>query len=334
MLTVLLATRNRAAIIEETLKAFCRLHQPSSGWKLIVADNGSTDQTPTVLASFAHRLPLCVVSEPTAGKNAALNAGLDLLEGDLTVLTDDDIFPHADWLIELRNAANTQPNYSMFSGRIVPRWEVDPPAWVQWVEKGPVYTLTDPSIKEGQISASSVYGPNMAIRTALFQSGIRFDPSIGPRNSSYAMGSETELTMRLERHGHKAWHVPSAVVEHLVRDYQMRKSWVFQRALRYGRSSFRLRHVSAWHEVRRWTFIPRYYLRQMNFFRRVLQEETKMGWAWLKLNERELFSAHWRRNCLVGIVVEAHLWHRVPGEGNSRTLHEPKLETDFSIDDP
>jgi hypothetical protein len=36
----------------------------------------------------------------------------------------------------------------------------------------------------------------MAIRTAVFQSGVRFDASIGPRNSSYAMGSETELVLR------------------------------------------------------------------------------------------------------------------------------------------
>lgn len=332
MLTVLLATRNRAQIIQETLKAFCRLHPPSSGWKLIVVDNGSTDQTPAVLASFASRLPLCTVSEPTVGKNTALNVGLDLVEGDLTIFTDDDIFPRPDWLIELRNAADTQPNYSIFGGTIVPRWGVDPPPWVRWVEKGPVYTLTDPSMKEGHIPAFMVYGPNMAIRTALFQSGIRFDPSVGPRGSSYAMGSETELTMRLERHGHKAWYVPSAVVEHFIRDYQVCKSWVFKRALRYGRSSFRLRHVSTWHEVG--SVIPRYYLRQMNFFRQVLEEQIKMDWAWLKSSERELFSAHWRRNCMLGIVHEAHLWHRLSsGDSARRRLLSQNSKTDPSTAD-
>lgn len=201
MLTVLLATRNRAAILRETLEAFCRLQQPSSGWKLVVVDNGSSDQTPAVLASFSSRLPLHTVSEPTAGKNSALNTGLDLVEGDLTVFTDDDTFPHSDWLVELRNAADAQLGYSMFGGTVVPRWEVPPPHWVQWLQQGPVYSLTDPLMKEGPVPPFSVFGPNMAIRTSVFQSGVRLDPSIGPRGSNYPMGSETELTLRLDRQG-------------------------------------------------------------------------------------------------------------------------------------
>src|SRR5260370_10532419 len=102
MLTVLLATRNRAAILRKILEAFCLLRQPLSGWKLVIADNGSTDQTAAVLASFADRLPLRTVSEPTAGKNSALNACLGLVEGDRTVFTDDHVFPHPEWLVELR----------------------------------------------------------------------------------------------------------------------------------------------------------------------------------------------------------------------------------------
>src|SRR5690242_1243990 len=117
MLTVVLATKNRAAILRETLEAFCQLQPPSSGWKLVIVDNGSIDQTPEVLASFAGRLPLQTLCEPTGGKNSALNTGLGFVEGDLTVFTDDDTFPHTAWLVELRNAADAQPAYSMFAER-------------------------------------------------------------------------------------------------------------------------------------------------------------------------------------------------------------------------
>jgi hypothetical protein len=258
---------------------------------------------------------------PTDGKNAALNAGLPLVEGDLTIFTDDDIFPHPDWLIELRNAADTQLNYSMFGGAIVPRWEVPPPPWVQWVEKGPVYALTDPSLREGHIPPLLVFGGNVAIRTALFQSGIRFDSATGPRSSSYyQMGSEAELTLRLSRLGHEAWHVANTVVEHFIRDYQMRESWVLQRAIRYGRACFRFWHVEGWEEVTSWFGIPRYYLRQMNLIRRMLQEELKVGWAWLTSDPRELFSARWQRNCYWGIIMEAYLWHQLPGRKQDKLV--------------
>jgi glycosyltransferase involved in cell wall biosynthesis len=307
MLTVLLATRNRATILRETLEAFCRLQEPSSGWKLVIADNGSTDQTPAVLASFADRLPLRTVSEPTSGKNSALNSGLGFVEGDLTVFTDDDVFPHTDWLVELRKAADAQPAYSVFGGAVVPRWESPPPLWVEWVERGPVYTLSDPLMKEGPMPPFLVFGPNMAIRTAVFQSGVCFDPSIGPRSSSYPMGSETELTLRLSRQGCKAWHAPSAVVEHFIRNDQMRKPWVLERAIRYGRGMFRMDYMQKHRGNPAWFGVPR------RFFREIFEEERTIIRAWLRANERELFCARWRRNFLWGQVIEARLSHRSRG---------------------
>src|SRR6185437_2364896 len=303
MLTVLMATKNRAATLRETLESFCRLQEPSSGWKLVIVDNGSTDQTPEILASFANRLPLHTLYEPANGKNSALNLGLGIVEGDLTVFTDDDVFPHADWLIELRKAADAQLAYSMFGGAVVPRWEIRPPHWIRWLQKGPVYALTDPSMKEGPLPPFLVFGPNMAIRTSVFQSGVRLDPSIGPRGSSYPMGSETELTLRLDRQGYKAWFVPSAVVEHFIRDYQMRKGWVLKRAIRYGRGMFRLHNRTDNSEIARsWFEMP-----ILRLYAKVFKEAIKIVRAWLRSDEQGLFSARWRLNYLWGYVIEARL---------------------------
>ena len=240
MLTVLMATRNRGQILANVLAAYCRLQRPSSGWKLIVVDNGSTDETGQVIVSFANRLPLHLLVEPKLGKNRALNAGLEMIEGDSTVLTDDDVFPRADWLLQLRQAADSHPESSMFGGAVLPRWEVHPPSWIRYADLGPVYALTDPSWREGPVIPDLIFGPNMAIRSSVFQSGNRFDSSIGPCGSSYPMGSETEFALRLARQGHKAWYVPNAVVEHFIRAEQLKKEWVLQRAIRFGRGQHRL----------------------------------------------------------------------------------------------
>lgn len=309
MLTVLLATRNRPAILRQTLEVLCCLQMPSSGWKLVIVDNGSTDQTSTVLASFATRLPLHTVFEPTVGKNYALNAGLGLITGDLVVFTDDDAFPHTNWLTELRKAADEHPEYAIFGGAVVPRWESPPPDWVQWFQwlhLGATYALTDPLWQEGPIQPDLVFGPNMAIRTAVFQLGARFDPSIGPRSSSYyAMGSETELILRLSRQGYNAWHVPSAVVEHFIRNGQLEKAWILKRAIRFGRGCFRGGDVE-----RKYEGLPRLFGVPRTFFRQIWREEKSIVKAWLKLNERKLLFARWRRNYLWGQMIEAYLRHR------------------------
>jgi L-malate glycosyltransferase len=279
----------------------------------VAVDNGSTDQTPAVLASFANRLPLRVVSGPTGGKNAALNAGLEFVEGDLTVLTDDDAFPHPNWLIELRKAAEARPEYSIFGGAIVPRWESTPPHWVQWLPEkgGPVYTLTDPSQEEGPIHSPQVFGPNMAIRTAVFQSGARFDPTIGPGSAGYAMGSESQLTGMLGRLGHKSWYVRGAVVEHFIRNEQMRTSWVLKRAMRYGRGRFRLRYLeekpeglTTWFDGPQWFGVPR------RIFRGMLREGIEAIIALPRSNQQALFTARWRFQCLWGGILEARTSYR------------------------
>lgn len=307
MLTVLLATRNRAPLLREVLEAFCRLQPPASGWKLVVVDNGSTDETAQVLASFGDRLPLHSVSEPRLGKNLALNTGLGLVEGDLTVLTDDDVFPHADWLVQLRKAADAQPAYAMFGGAVLPRWEVPPPCWVEWLEPGPVYTLTDPTRQDGPVPPFLIYGPNMAVRTSVFQSGTRFDPSIGPRGSNYPMGSETELAMRLDRQGHKAWYVHNAVVEHFVSAEHLTTVWVLKRAVRYGRGQLRLFGAVKIASAHLWFGVPRYLLRDL------VKAGLTITAAWALRRQKALFRARWRFNYRYGQTIEARILARERG---------------------
>ena len=302
MLTVMLATRNRAPILEKVLQAYCVLEAPASGWKLVVVDNGSTDGTARVIDAFVSRLPLHRVFEPEPGKNRALNAGLALAEGDLIVFTDDDVFPQPDWLAAMRRSADSQPSYAMFAGAILPRWESPPPHWVHWIDLRPVFTLTDPALVEGPVSAGLVFGPNMAIRTALFRTGLRFDTSIGPRGASYPMGSETELVQRLARQGQRAWYSPQAVVEHLVRKAQLEQGWVMDRAVRYGRGKFRLAQTGTAPAGQaslalRW-----------RASRRLLKEGLVMTASRLARRQRALLRARWRFNYWRGQLIEARLF--------------------------
>jgi glycosyltransferase involved in cell wall biosynthesis len=298
VLTVLLATRNRSRIFASVLESFCQLRPPFSGWKLLVVDNGSTDQTSQVVASFANRLPLQSLTEPRVGKNIALNAGLAHLDGDLIVLTDDDAFPHEDWLIQLRNAADAQGQFSIFGGSVVPRREVPPPPWTQWLDERVVYAISDPAWKEGPIAPNLVWGLNMAIRSDVFQSGIRFDISMGPRGSSYPMGGETELILRLHAHGHKAWHVRGAVVEHLIRKQQLSRAWVMQRAINYGRGEFRLQHAD---EIKSRKLLLR---TAPHLFRELQKQALGMTKACVRRRQQNLFSSYWRFNFVRGQIWE------------------------------
>lgn len=236
-MTVLFATFNGADTLPVMLESMVRLRPPLGGWRLVAVDNGSTDFTADFLQSFAGQLPLTLLNEPVNGKNRALNRGIEFVVGDLVVLTDDDVVVDSGWLRSWRDVADRLCEFDVFGGRIVPQWGIKPPAWLlNEVPLGPVYALTDPSWTEGAISAGCVWGPNMAVRRTVFDAGYRFDQNVGPNGKpTYAMGSETEFTLRVERQGFNCAHSPLPVVQHQIPAANMTREWVLSRSFRYGR---------------------------------------------------------------------------------------------------
>jgi glycosyltransferase involved in cell wall biosynthesis len=308
MLTVLIATYNGAKTLPEVLKAYCRLQTPAGGWKLVIVDNGSTDATKQIIHSFVDRLPLTYLFEPSKGKNAALNTGLAHVEGDLVVFTDDDVLPRPDWLLEMRRAADSHRSFSLFGGTVVPRWEIPPEEWIlvilAWLPVGRVFPNTDPSWNEGPIEPYNLFGPNMAIRTEIFEAGYRFDVGIGPRGGNYAMGSETELTVRLSKAGFTSWHCKQAVVEHIVRRFQLNRAWILGRALKFGRGQYRMwiRYEDV--GLKAYLGIPRHLIKD------VVKQALYVGRAKLSGDTAELFQERWKFNYLLGQAIEAWLIHR------------------------
>lgn len=228
----------------QTLEAFCQLVPPSGDWKLIAVDNGSTDETAARIQSFADRLPLELLSVPDRGKNHALNAALEHIEGDLIVLTDDDVVPDAQWLCALQECADSNPQCGLFGGPILPRWPSPPEPWIlKDLPLGMLFAITPDTIKDGEIDCENLWGPNMAVRRSIFDKGVRFNTSIGPDGSAqYMMGSETEFTMRLATLGIKGWFCNAAKVEHIIRPNQLSRSWMLQRFFRFGRARYQMEH--------------------------------------------------------------------------------------------
>lgn len=235
MMTVVFSTHDRCRILPRVLDRYRALAPVPGGWKLVVIANACSDGSGTVLASYAGLLPLTVLEEPQKGKNRALNRALPLIEGDVAVFTDDDVLVEPDWLAELRRGVDAHPEATIFGGTVRPAWERPPPGWLvpYGVDLGMVYALTERP--DGPCDAGDVWGPNMAIRAAVFRDGHRFNAAIGPDGTAvYAMGSEVDLNRRLQSAGHKACFIRRAVVNHMIRADQLDEAWIVQRAYRHG----------------------------------------------------------------------------------------------------
>lgn len=235
--TVLLATRNGAHVLPRTLEGYKAFADDSIRWKLIVVDNGSSDETPQILSHYARELPLTVIYEARPGKNIALNAGLEFIEGNFIILTDDDAVPQTGFIRDWQRTLDEQPNYDVFGGTILPLFEIEPPDWLTKCEHNfaPLYSVR--RLPDGPINACEIFGPNMAVRHQVFASGARFDETIGPNahDTNYAMGSETEFCIRASRNRHQTWFASAPTVKHIVREHQVTLEFWKTRAYRLGR---------------------------------------------------------------------------------------------------
>ena len=238
MLTVLMATHNGADTIGRTLDALEALAEPLGGWRLVVVNNASSDATEPIIRSREARLPLHYLLEPKLGKPAALNTGLDHVEGDLVVFLDDDVIPRPDWLVEWRRVADANPSCAVFGGAIVPEFETPPPAWLartNWSLM--LYSATTPDRAEGPMSgdAMEVFGPNMAVRTEVIAKGVRFDRRF-MAGSSALLGDETDFVDRAVERGFQVCFAPTTCVRHIVNSRQVSWRWMLRRFYRHGRT--------------------------------------------------------------------------------------------------
>lgn len=261
-LTVVMSTFNGAERLRETLESMLHVRAPEGGWKLIVVDNASTDNSKEIIAAYSRMLPLTALYCAKRGKNAALNMAIPEFEGDLIIFADDDIIVPEDWLIKFRKLSTTYPDYTVFGGRIVARWPSPPGDDIlHGVSLGEAFAVHEHDLPDGPVKSGKIWGPSMAVRAGIFHAGLRFDESIGPSKGSYIPGSESSFNRMLELQGHKFYFSNSLIVQHQIRPEQLTVKWLKERAFKFGKARVYWTHFEGGHvkEKKIWIF-PRWYV--------------------------------------------------------------------------
>ena len=93
VVSIIMATYDRAATLPRAIDSV--LAQDYPAWELIVVDDGSTDETPTLLRRYRDPRILPIHHERNRGVTAAKNTGLDNVHGEwfTFVDSDDEIVP-------------------------------------------------------------------------------------------------------------------------------------------------------------------------------------------------------------------------------------------------
>jgi glycosyltransferase involved in cell wall biosynthesis len=238
LISVIICTYNRAALLAMVLETVCRQTLAQSEYEVIVVDNNSSDDTPAVCEKFAeHCCNLRSVVEYQQGLSHARNRGWQEAQGDYVAYIDDDCTAPEGWLaVAGEIIQHTAPD--VFGGPYFAFYQTPKPAWFR-----DSYGSWQPAEQATSIAPQQLHGGNFFLRRALLAQLGGFKPTLGMYGNIIAYGEESELLLRLQaiRPATTFYYAPRLFVYHLVRSDKMSITWQIRSRFARGRAVYHVR---------------------------------------------------------------------------------------------
>lgn len=241
-LSVIIPTRNRAALLYNALESLAAQTYPQNSFEVIVVDNGSTDLTAEVCQRFERRISqLRRIYDPRPGLHNGRHTGLEAAKGTILVYADDDIEAMPAWLEGIAESF-VDPKVALVGGKILPKFESQPPEWIDALShKADLgwslgwYSILDFGDTVHEISPEYVWGCNFSIRKEVLKQAGGFHPDSVPQELiKYRGDGETAVSFAVRDLGLKALYNPKASVYHVVSSERMTPDYIYRRAFNQG----------------------------------------------------------------------------------------------------
>jgi glycosyltransferase involved in cell wall biosynthesis len=186
--SIVIPTFNRAEMLGDAIRS--ALEQDHADREIIVVDDGSTDQTASIVRGFGATIRY--LRQENQGKAAALNLGISAIQGDVViVLDDDDIFPQ--WTLAKHAAALAANPCAAFSyGRYL-RFQGQAPPANDLLEDGAPVPRGDPRRLIVKLMENCfIPNPCWAVRRPA-------QMSAGPYDVALARSQDYDMALRLAR---------------------------------------------------------------------------------------------------------------------------------------
>jgi hypothetical protein len=204
--SVIVSTRNRGASLLRCLEQIAAIRSDAA-WELVVVDNGSSDETPEVLRSFAARVPIAmrIVTEPMPGLSRGRNAGVRAARGRILVFTDDDCYVRPD-LVDQYRRIFADPAIGFAGGRILLHDRSDYPLTINESNEELRFQRGRP------VPCGIIQGANFAARRAALSAAGEFDVRLGSGTPFPA--EDWDMLTRLAAGGWAGGYFPGPTVSH------------------------------------------------------------------------------------------------------------------------
>lgn len=227
--SVIIPTFNRSATLRETVDSFLAQSYPADRFEIIIVDNASSDDTPEVIDSIADRAPnVRGMREARRGAHFARNSGAMSSRGSILYFTDDDMLAEPDLLEQIVTAFDTGANVGSATGRVLPRWDTEPPRWVLEHCKNALLSLND--LGEATIVSDDdpgVFSCHQAILREAFMAAGGYNPDTNAEK--FTGDNETGLNIKVKKLGYRFAYVGGSVTHHMIPAARMTQRYLNSR---------------------------------------------------------------------------------------------------------
>lgn len=222
--TIMIPAHNEATVIEATLRSMLGLVYPADRLKILVINDGSTDETASIVERMAledRRLELMTIppGEGGKGKSRALNLGLQKVTSDVIAVYDADNTPDPDALRHLVAQLTSHSELGAVLGKFrTVNKHVN--LLTRFIN---IETLSFQSILQAgrwqMHNIATLPGTNYVMWTHLIHSLNGWDED--------ALTEDSELSIRIYKEGYKIKFIPYAIT--YEQEPQEWKVWIRQR---------------------------------------------------------------------------------------------------------
>lgn len=196
-LTLLIPAFNEADVIGKKLENALSLDYPADKYQILVVDDGSTDETPAIIQSFAQRGVRLIQQAERGGKISGVNRGFVEANSEIVVLSDaSPIYAQDALQLLVRPFADAQVGVVVGTLRI---WDtltgVAKPAGLYWKYES---ALRKWESRTG--STVAVHGNMFAVRRSLYR----------PLPAT-TINDEFSIAMEVMRQGQRVVYEPAAI---------------------------------------------------------------------------------------------------------------------------
>ncbi|MBK9331047.1 MAG: glycosyltransferase family 2 protein [Ignavibacteria bacterium] len=233
--SIIIPTYNRTDTLEITIKSLLDQTYPKHLYEIIIADNNSTDNTKELVETLAgsSEVRIKYLLENRQGAHFARNSAAQISDSEFLYFTDDDMIADKFMLENIIKVFDLDYNIAVAGGKVLPKWEFDPPDWIlKYFQDGTLSLINKP---EKLIVTNQDFGifscHQIIYKNVFFECG-GFNPDI--EKEKLIGNGETGLNIKILNKGYYFAYSGDSVTHHIIPRSRMTQKYLNNRFSNQG----------------------------------------------------------------------------------------------------